>query len=68
MEKVIARSLSILLYVATAAFTSVTFAYIAHFEFGLSREEIRNFAAIAASVGIALVVIHFLGKKLRKLD
>ena len=68
MEKVIDRSLSILLYVASAAFTSVTFAYIAHFEFGLSREEIRTCAGIAASVGVALVVIQFLSKKLRKLD
>jgi hypothetical protein len=67
-DKVIDRSLSFLLYVATAAFTAVTFAYIAHFEFGLAREQIRTCAVIAASVGVALVVIRFFGKKLRKLD
>jgi hypothetical protein len=41
-------------------------AYIAHYHFGLSREEIRTIAVIAAAVAIALVLIEYFGKKLRK--
>jgi hypothetical protein len=67
MEKAIDKLLSCLLFVAAAAFTAVTFAYIAYYDLGLSREEIRTFAVVAASVAIALVVIEFFGKKLRKL-
>jgi hypothetical protein len=53
--------------VSAAAFTAVTLAYIARYDLGFSREEIRTFAVVAASVAVALVVIEFFGKKLRKL-
>jgi len=66
MEKAIDRFLTLLMALSTAAFTAVTLAYIARYDVGLSREEIRTFAVIAAGVAIALVVIEFLGKKLRK--
>jgi hypothetical protein len=39
---------------------------IAHYDFGLSREEIRTVAVIAAAVAIALLLIEYFGKKLRK--
>jgi hypothetical protein len=44
----------------------VTLAYIARYDLGFSREEIRTFAVIAAAVGVALVGIEYFGKKLRK--
>jgi hypothetical protein len=67
MEKTIGKLLSFLMFVVTAAFTAVTLAYIAYYELGLSREEIRTLAVVAANVAVALVVIEFFGKKLRKL-
>jgi hypothetical protein len=60
------RLLSFLTAVVTAVFTAVMFAYITHYDLGLSREEIRTFAVVAAAVAAALVVIEFFGKKLRK--
>jgi hypothetical protein len=66
MEKAIDRFLTLLMAVAAAAFTAVTLAYIACYDLGFSREEIRTFAVIAAAVGVALVVIEYFGKKLRK--
>jgi uncharacterized MAPEG superfamily protein len=67
MEKAIDKFLSCLLFVAAAAFTAVTLAYIACYDFGVAPEEIRTFAMVAASVGVALMVIEFFGKKLSKL-
>jgi hypothetical protein len=51
--------------VSAAAFTAVTLAYIARYDLGFSREEIRTFAVVAAPVAVALVVLEFFGKKLR---
>ena len=66
MEKAIDRFLTLLMVLSTAAFTAVTLAYIARYDLGFSREEIRTSAMIAAGVAIALVVIEYFGKKLRK--
>jgi hypothetical protein len=66
MEKAIDRFLTLLMAVSGAAFTAVMLGYIAHYHFGLSREEIRTIAVIAAAVAIALVLIEYFGKKLRK--
>jgi hypothetical protein len=66
MEKAIDRFLNLLMAVSAAAFTAVMLAYIAHYDLGLSREEIRAFAVTAAGVGVALVGIEYFGKKLRK--
>ena len=51
MEKVIDRFLNLLMAVSVAAFTAVMLAYIARYDLGFSREEIRTFAVIAAAVG-----------------
>jgi ABC-type proline/glycine betaine transport system permease subunit len=67
MEKAIDRFLTLLMAVSAAAFTAVTLAYIARYDLGFSREEIRTFAVVAASVAVALVVTEFFGKRLRKL-
>jgi hypothetical protein len=66
MEKTNGGHLSLLTIVATAAFIAVMLAYIAHY-FGLSRQQIRNVAVVAAAVAAALMVIEFSGRKLRKL-
>jgi hypothetical protein len=62
---VVDRFLTLLMAVSAAASTAVTLAYIARYDLGFSREEIRTFAVVAASVAVALVVIEFFGKKLR---
>ena len=66
MEKAIDRFLTLLMAVSAAAFTAVTLAYIARYDLGFSREEIRTFAVIAAAIGVALVAIEYFGKKLRR--
>jgi hypothetical protein len=66
MEKAIDQFLTLLMAVSVAAFTAVMLAYIAHYDLGLSRVEIRTFAVIAAGVASALLVIELFGKKWRK--
>jgi hypothetical protein len=51
---------------STAVTTALMLAYIAHYDFGLSREEIRTAALVAAAVIAALVVIEFFGRELRR--
>jgi hypothetical protein len=52
--------------VVSATFAALTLAYIAHYEFGLSRQEIRTPAVVGATVIAVLVAVEFFGKKLRK--
>jgi hypothetical protein len=56
-----------LMSVVTAAITALALALVAHFDFGLSREEIRSAAMVGAGVVTMLVAVEFFGKKLRKL-
>jgi hypothetical protein len=58
--------LSFVMSVVLAAVTALSLAYIAHYDFGLSREEIRTLAVVGAVVIAASVAIEFFGKKLRK--
>jgi hypothetical protein len=44
---------------STATATVLTLAYIAHFDFGLSSEEIRGLALVAAGIIAALVAVEF---------
>ena len=53
--------------VVSAVFVAVSLAYIAHYDFDLSREEVRGAAMVGAGVIAASVAIEFFGKKLRKL-
>jgi hypothetical protein len=57
MEMTVGRVLSIMMIMASAA--ALTLAYVAHFDFVLSGDEIRFFAVIAVSVITALVVMNF---------
>jgi len=66
METTMGRVLSLLMCVVAAATTALALAYIAHFDFGLSRQQIRTPAIVGAGVIAVLVAIEFFGKKLRK--
>jgi hypothetical protein len=67
MERPVDRALLFLMSVVTAAVTALALALVAHFDFGLSREEIRSAAMVGAGVVTMLVAVEFFGKKLRKL-
>jgi hypothetical protein len=67
MERAVDRALLFLMSVVTAAITALALALAAHFDFGLSREEIRSAAMVGAGVVTMLVAVEFFGKKLRKL-
>jgi hypothetical protein len=46
--------------------TALSMGYIAHYEFGFSRQEIRTPAVVGAAVIGLLVATDYFGKKLRK--
>jgi hypothetical protein len=56
----------IVIAVGVAGYLAITLAYVAHYDFGFSREEIRSEAMLAAILIAALVAIEFFGKKLGK--
>ena len=66
METPVDRVLTYLIAATTAATTALSSAYISHYAFGLSRQEIRTLAVAAAAVIAMLVAVEFFGKKLRK--
>jgi hypothetical protein len=66
MEMTVGRVLSVLLAAVAATGTALTLGYIAHYDLGLSREEIRTPALVAAAVIATLIVIEFFAKKLRR--
>jgi hypothetical protein len=68
MEKVRGKVITIMLATSTAATTALSLAYIAHYDFGLSRQEIRTPAVVGAGVISVLVAVEYFGKKLRKLN
>jgi len=49
-----------------ATAVALSLAYIAHYDVGLSREEIRAPALVGAGIIAVLVAVEFFGKKLRK--
>jgi hypothetical protein len=52
--------------VVTAGFAALALAFIAHYDFGLSREEIPTPAVVGAAVIAVLVAVEYFGKKLAK--
>ena len=66
MGKAVDSVMVFLMSVITAAFTALSLAYIAHYNFGLSRQEIRTSALAAAAIIAMLMAVEFFGKKLRK--
>jgi hypothetical protein len=67
MEKTIERALSLVMSGVAAAAVALSLAYIAHYDFGFSREEIRAPALIGAGIVAALVAGDFFAERLRKL-
>jgi hypothetical protein len=66
MEKAVDSVIAFLMSVVSATFAALTLAYIAHYEFGLSRQEIRTPAVVGAAVIAVLVAVELFGKKMRK--
>jgi hypothetical protein len=66
MEKPVDRVVSLGMAMSTATGAALSLAYIAHYDFGLSREEIRTLAVVGAAIIAVLVAIEFFGKKMRK--
>ena len=58
--------ITILIACGTAAFTAVFIGYVAHYDFGLSREQIRTPAVSAAVVIAVLLAVEVFSKRLRK--
>jgi hypothetical protein len=66
MEMSVGRVLAFLTSVVSAVLTALSLAYIANYDFGLSRQDIRIPAVAGAAVIAVLVAVEFFGKKLRK--
>ena len=66
METPVDRVLTYLMAMGTATMAALTLAYIAHYDVGLSRQEISTSAVAAAAVIAMLVAVEFFAKKLRK--
>jgi hypothetical protein len=66
MEKTVDSVIRIMMSGVTASAVAFWLAYIARYDFGLSREEIRAPALVGAGIIAALVAVEFFGKKLRK--
>jgi hypothetical protein len=66
METTVDRVLTYVTAAFAAGLAALSLAYVAHYDLGLSREEIRTPAVIGAAVIAVLVAVEFFGKKLRK--
>jgi hypothetical protein len=66
METTVGNVLSFLMSVVAAVTTALSLAYVAHYDLGLSREEIRIAAVVGAAAVVAWMAVEFFGKKLRK--
>jgi hypothetical protein len=54
--------------VCVAGYVAIALRYVALYDLGLSREEVRSGAMIVAILMAALVAVDFFGKKLGKAD
>jgi hypothetical protein len=66
METTVSRVLTYVMAAGTATTAALTLAYVAHYDFGLSRQQIRTPAVVAACVIAVVVAIEFFRKKLRR--
>jgi hypothetical protein len=67
MEKAVDRVVRIVMSGVAATAAALSLVYIAHYDFGFSREEIRGPALIGAGIIAALVAAEFFAERLRKL-
>jgi hypothetical protein len=66
MDTTVDRVLNYMMLGITAVTTALSLAYIAHYDFGLSRQEIRTPAVVGATVIGLVVAVEFFRKKLAK--
>jgi hypothetical protein len=66
METTVGRLLVVLMATGATTLVALTLGYIAHYDFGLSRQEIRTPAVIAAAIIGLLLATEYFGKKLGK--
>jgi hypothetical protein len=59
MEPIISKIIGFLVAVCTAAVAALTVGYIAHYDFGLSRLDIRMLALIGAATIAPIVALLF---------
>jgi hypothetical protein len=64
MENEVDSVVGFLMSVLSAAFAAFSLGYIAHYDFGLSPEEIRTAAVVGAAIIAVLVAVEVFGKKL----
>jgi hypothetical protein len=66
MEKAVDRLVRIVMSGVAATAVALSLAYIAHYDFGFSREEIRAAALIGSGFIAALVAGEFFAERLRR--
>jgi hypothetical protein len=67
MEKAVDRVIKIVMSGVAATAVALSLVYIAHYDFGFTREEIRTPALIGAGIIAALVAAEFFAERLRNL-
>jgi hypothetical protein len=66
MEQILSKIVGLLVSVCMAAMAALTVGYIAHYDLGFSRQDIRTRALIGAAIIALLLATEFFGKMLRK--
>jgi hypothetical protein len=66
MERIISKIVGFLVSACTAALAALTLGYIAHYDFGVSRQDIRTQALVGAAIIALLLATEYFGKKLRR--
>jgi hypothetical protein len=66
MERILSKIVGFLVSACTAALAALTLGYIAHYDFGVSRQDIRTRALVGAATIAMLLAREYFGKKSRK--
>jgi ABC-type transport system involved in cytochrome bd biosynthesis fused ATPase/permease subunit len=66
MERIISNILAFLVSVCMAAMAALMVGYIAHYDLGFSRQDIRTQALVGAAIVALLLATEFFGKMLRR--
>jgi hypothetical protein len=66
MERILSKIVSLLVSVCFAALAALTLGYIAHYDFGVSRQDIRTRALLGAATIALLLATEYFGKMLRR--
>jgi hypothetical protein len=64
MEKKVQKALNYVALGVMTATAALSLAFIAHYDFGLSRQEIRTSALVVAAVVASLVAVEYFGRNL----